>query len=88
LYFQNIALADREWSTNDLSRVEQLLNGCPADLRSWEWHYLKRRRLESLPPLDHGAAVFCAVFSPDGRWIVSGNQDGKVTIWGPPGSGP
>jgi WD40 repeat protein/serine/threonine protein kinase len=80
LYYRNIALAEREWSTNDLSRIEQLLDECPADLRSWEWHYLKRRRLESIPPLDHGTAVFSAVFSPDGRWIVTGNQDGKVTV--------
>jgi WD40 repeat protein/serine/threonine protein kinase len=80
-YYQRIALAEREWSANDLSRVEQLLDDCPADLRCWEWHYLKRRRLENLPPLDHGAAVFSAVFSPDGRWIVSGNQNGRVTAW-------
>jgi WD40 repeat protein len=83
LYYRNIALAEREWATNDLSRIEKLLDECPADLRSWEWHYLKRRRLESLPALDHGTAVFSAVFSPDGRWIVSGNQDGKVSVWDP-----
>jgi serine/threonine protein kinase len=39
-YYQRIALADREWSANNLGRMEQLLDECPADLRGWEWHYL------------------------------------------------
>jgi WD40 repeat protein/serine/threonine protein kinase len=80
-YFQRIALAEREWSANNLSRVEHLLDLCPADLRGWEWDYLKRLRLEGVAPLQHAAAVFSAVFSPDGRWVVSGSQDGKVTVW-------
>src|SRR5207245_3268213 len=50
LYYHRIALAEREWSANNLSRVEQLLDACPPDLRGWEWHYLKRLRLESIPP--------------------------------------
>jgi WD40 repeat protein/serine/threonine protein kinase len=80
-YFQGIALADREWSANNLGRMEQLLEECPADLRGWEWHYLKRLRLPGIPPLRHDAAVFSAMFSPDGRWIASGSQDGIVKIW-------
>jgi WD40 repeat protein/serine/threonine protein kinase len=81
LYYRNIALAEREWSTNDLTRVEQLLDACPADLRGWEWHYVKRLRLQGLSPLRHPTAVFSGVFSPDGRWIASGSRDGKVTLW-------
>jgi WD40 repeat protein/serine/threonine protein kinase len=81
LYFQRIALAEREWSANNLRRVEQLLDACPADNRGWEWHYLKRLRLEGIPPLRHPATVLSAVFSPDGRWIASGSQDGKVKVW-------
>jgi predicted NACHT family NTPase len=80
-YYQRIALADREWSANNLSRVEQLLEACPADLHDWEWHYLKRRRLEGIQPFGHPTAVFSAVFSPDGRWIASGGQDGFVRGW-------
>src|SRR5262249_57440947 len=51
LYFQSIALAEREWSANNLSGVEKLLDACPGELRGWEWNYLQRRRLEGLPPL-------------------------------------
>src|SRR5439155_22468336 len=39
LYYQNIALADREWSANKLGRMEQLLEACPMHLRGWEWRY-------------------------------------------------
>jgi WD40 repeat protein/serine/threonine protein kinase len=81
LYYQCIALAEREWSTNNLRRVEELLVQCPEHLRGWEWHYLKRLRLESLPPLVHPSAVMFAAFSPDGRRIVSGSQDGAVKLW-------
>jgi WD40 repeat protein len=80
-YYQRIALAEREWSANNLTRVEQLLEECPADLRGWEWRYLKRLRLEDFPELRHPSAVFSAVFSPDGQWIACGSLDGKVTVW-------
>jgi WD40 repeat protein/serine/threonine protein kinase len=80
-YYDRIALAEREWSANNLRGVEELLDVCPPDLRGWEWRYLKRRRLEGLPPMQHGAAVFSAAFSPDDKWIASGSQDGWVTIW-------
>jgi WD40 repeat protein/tRNA A-37 threonylcarbamoyl transferase component Bud32 len=81
LYYQRIALAEREWSENNLSRVEELLDACPAELRGWEWHYLKRLRLQNIPPLRQAAAVLCGMFSPDGQWIATGSLDGKVTIW-------
>ena len=40
LYFNRILLAEREWSSNNIGRVEELLDACPAHLRGWEWHYL------------------------------------------------
>jgi WD40 repeat protein/serine/threonine protein kinase len=80
-YLQRIALAEREWSSNNLARMEQLLAECPEDLRGWEWHYLKRLRYKTLAPLRHDAAVLCAVFSPDGRRIASSDQDGWVKVW-------
>jgi WD40 repeat protein/serine/threonine protein kinase len=80
-YYQRIALADREWSANNLARMQQLLAECPEDLRGWEWHYLTRLRYKTLLPLRHESAVRCAVFSPDGRRIASCSRDGSVKIW-------
>ena len=72
-YFQRIALAEREWSSNNLSRAVELLEQCPPDLRGWEWHFLTRLlRGKTLPPLEHGSAVLGAAISPDGRWVLSG----------------
>jgi WD40 repeat protein/serine/threonine protein kinase len=81
LYFQSIALADREWSANNLGRMEQLLDDCPEDLRGWEWHYLKRLRVASLLVLPHPSSVEDVAFSPDGRRIAAGGQDGTIKIW-------
>jgi WD40 repeat protein/tRNA A-37 threonylcarbamoyl transferase component Bud32 len=80
-YYERIALADREWSANNLGRMEQLLEECPANLRGWEWHYLKRLPHGGLPPLRHGGAALSVAISPDGQCIASASRDGFVTIW-------
>jgi WD40 repeat protein/serine/threonine protein kinase len=80
-YYQRIALAEREWSTNNQPRYAQLLEECPLDLRGWEWYYLQRLRFKALPPLHHEAAVFCVAISADGGRIASTSQDGMVKIW-------
>jgi WD40 repeat protein/serine/threonine protein kinase len=81
LYYQRVARAEREWLGTVLTSVDQLLDDCPARLRGWEWHYVKRLRLQGLSPLRHPTGVFSAVFSPDGRWIASGSGDGKLRVW-------
>src|SRR5262249_53095783 len=45
-YLQSIALAERQLSASNVGRAEELLNGCPEQLRGWEWHFLKRQRYE------------------------------------------
>jgi WD40 repeat protein/tRNA A-37 threonylcarbamoyl transferase component Bud32 len=80
-YYKSIALAEREWSANNLNRMKQLLDACPADLCDWEWRYLKRLPLQDSACLRHPASVLSAMFSPDGQWIASGGHDGQVRIW-------
>ena len=78
-----IALAHAEWRDNNLSRSETLLDGCPADLRGWEWHYLRRlfraRHLGTLA--GHVGAVNAVAFSPDGLRLASAGTDGMVRVW-------
>jgi WD40 repeat protein/serine/threonine protein kinase len=80
-YYQFIALAEREWEVNDLGRMQQTLEACPADLRGWEWHYLRRLPYRTLPPLHHDSAVHGVAFSPDSRRLASADHNGVVSVW-------
>jgi WD40 repeat protein len=80
LYFQRIALAERELAARQVGRAEELLDGCPEQLRGWEWHYLKRQRYGALPPLEHAGAAWGVAFNPNGRHLASGTVDG-VHLW-------
>jgi WD40 repeat protein/serine/threonine protein kinase len=80
-YYTRIALAEQEWSANNLLRMQQLLDDCPEDLRGWEWHYLRRLRYRNVPPLRHEAGVHDAAFSRDGRQVASIDHDGVAKVW-------
>ena len=81
LYYQRIARAEREWSINNLARAEELLKECPADLRGWEWHYLKRLRLGNLIQLRHVGPAISVAISPDGHRLASGDTGGTIRLW-------
>ncbi len=80
-YIQRIALANREWSANNLSGMDKLLAACPEDLQGWEWHYLKRLRYRAPQPFRHDSPVLSVAFCPDGQYLAAGTQDGYVQIW-------
>src|SRR5439155_6862632 len=80
-HYQRMALAEREWSANNLSRMEALLERCPSDLRGWEWHYLKRLRYSTLLPLRHESPAYSVAFSPDGKRLATSTKAGFVRIW-------
>jgi WD40 repeat protein/serine/threonine protein kinase len=80
-YFHRINLAEREWSANNLARVEELLDACPTDLRGWEWNYLRRLRRKSLPLVRQAGAVLSFALSPDGEQIASSSQGGIIKVW-------
>jgi WD40 repeat protein/tRNA A-37 threonylcarbamoyl transferase component Bud32 len=80
LYFNRIALADRELSVDHLGRALELLDLCPEGLRRWEWYYLKRLcRVDPIVLRDKDE-VSCVAFSPDGERLASAGGDGTVKI--------
>jgi WD40 repeat protein/serine/threonine protein kinase len=81
LYYQRIALAERELRRRIGSRADELLDQCPKHLRGWEWHYLKRLPFADFPTLRHETFVIRVAFSPDGGQLASGDLKGNVTLW-------
>src|SRR5262249_32053242 len=83
LYWQQIALAERELAAHNVGRAEELLHECPARLRGWEWHYLKR--LPDDPPRvmrTGNTWVLSLAYSPDGRTLATSSlaQSG-LDLW-------
>ncbi len=80
-YFQRIALAERELEARNVGRAEELLEECPAELRGWEWHYLKRRcREEPVVFRGHAGRVTSMAVSPDGKTVASVGA-GEIRVW-------
>ncbi len=82
LYAAHIRQADEALRVGDIRRAHDLLNqqlAQPglADLRGFEWHWL-RRQMFTDPPVTalsmHNAR--CLRFSPDGRWLAVGDSLG------------
>jgi WD40 repeat protein len=81
-YFSDVALAHRELMAENLGRAERLLDGCPPDLRGWEWHYLRRQSHTALLTIRaHDDYVMNVVYSPDGKTLATSSQDGTVRIF-------
>src|SRR5262249_12517681 len=81
-YVQRINLALREIQDDgNIALADSLLDGCPGDLRGWEWNYVKRQaHLDRITYRGHlqphrlwlSTSVECVAISPDGRWAASG----------------
>ena len=52
-------------------------------MRRFEWFYLWKlcRGSEITTLTGHALTVTCVAFSPDGKWLATGSQDGKIKIW-------
>jgi serine/threonine protein kinase len=71
-YKSRIALAATAWRDGPSGRVRKLLDGCPQDLRGWEWRFLSPRvdtsDLLVRTPADRSRQV---LFTPDGCSILT-----------------
>jgi WD40 repeat protein/tRNA A-37 threonylcarbamoyl transferase component Bud32 len=87
LYFHRMALAQREWSANNIDSVDRLLEDCPQRLRGWEWRYLKRQCHHDLFSIFHSRSSRQALsvthirFGPDGKTFATACKDGTVRLW-------
>lgn len=82
LYFNRIALAEREFLSNNVRRALELLESCPVEYRHWEWHYLRRLgEGGDVLPRAHEAWVNAVGWSADGTRLLSAGDDGLVISW-------
>jgi WD40 repeat protein/tRNA A-37 threonylcarbamoyl transferase component Bud32 len=82
LYVNNVQLADARYREGNARQVRSLLDSCPEDLRGWEWNRLNYIHDESLMTLrGHEGQVNCAIFSPNGRRIITCGDDKTIKLW-------
>jgi WD40 repeat protein len=66
---------------DDSATADRLLDECPADLRGWEWHYLRHLWHADLVTLrGHVAPVLAVAFADDGRRIISAEGIGAPLL--------
>jgi WD40 repeat protein/serine/threonine protein kinase len=86
-YAADIHGALRFWEAGNVNQLAELLdNYAPQsneeDLRGFEWYYLRRLCHDPAHILrEHDGEVYAAAFSPDGKRLVSGGQDGRLVCW-------
>jgi WD40 repeat protein/serine/threonine protein kinase len=77
-----LMLADDAWREGHVALAHDRLDAVPADLRQWEWRYLKRTATGGILTLcGHTAAVTTVSFSPDGQRLATASKDNTAKLW-------
>ncbi len=87
-YFTGIRSASLEWEGGELNRASVTLDALDPLQRGFEWHWLRGecRSPELASWKGHDSIVLSLAVSPDGRWLVTGDQGGastpsRVKLW-------
>ncbi len=86
LYRTGIREADRLSLAGRTADALQVLAELPFRLRGWEHAFLEARcrRVDAAGEKSlagHAEAVMGLAYSPDGRWLASGSNDGTLRVW-------
>ena len=81
LAHSNYLLAKGQWSANRVKDALNILYNIPPKYRNFEWHCAQVEFDGSQFCLYHRRSVKSICFSPDGKFIVSGDLSGNISIW-------
>ena len=95
LYVSRFHRAWQSWQSADMASLDRLLEelrpaAVEADLRGWEWSFLRGLGHQERRSLDgHAGPVLAAAWSPDGRRLATAGEDRRALVWdvgrgGPP----
>src|SRR5262249_49999299 len=80
-YIARIGLAAAKIDENAFGSARDLLDGCPRELRNWEWGRLSYLCGLSDEFVDGKAPLESVAFSGDGSKFVTGGWNHSVDIW-------
>jgi eukaryotic-like serine/threonine-protein kinase len=83
-----VNLAYHEYLDDNVALADQLLVGCPSDLKEWEWEYAHRlghAELKTFEGSSQGQDVWSVAFSPDGALFACGSGPWSYAGEGPTG---